>query len=55
MKTLILSLILTFVAFPQMQNIRISNTSASSPNEVSIAINPLNPDVVVAGSNISYL
>jgi len=55
MKTVLLSLILTFVAFPQIQNIRISTTSASSPNEVSIAINPLNPDVVVAGSNISYL
>lgn len=39
---------------PQFQNIRMSTTTASSPNEVSIAINPTNPDIIVGGANISY-
>lgn len=45
---------LTAGVIAQIPNVRISATGTSSPNETSIAINPLNPDIVVAGSNISY-
>lgn len=55
MKTLIVCLFLTAGVFAQIPNVRVSATGTSSPNETSIAINPLNPDIVVAGSNISYL
>ncbi len=54
MKTLIFVLTLAIVISAQIPNVRISATGTSSPNETSIAINSLNPDVVAAGSNISY-
>lgn len=54
MKTLIVCLFLTAGVLAQIPNVRVSATGTSSPNETSIAINPLNPDIVVAGSNISY-
>lgn len=55
MKSLIFVLILSAGVLAQIPNVRVSAAGTSSPNETSIAINPLNPDVVVAGSNISYL
>ncbi len=39
----------------QFKNVRVSTTSASQPNEVSITINPANPSFVSAGSNLNLL
>jgi hypothetical protein len=36
------------------QVVAVSNSSASDPEEVTIAINPVNPQIVAAGSNINY-
>ena len=38
--------------FAQYTNVKISNLYG--PNETSIMINPFNPNIIVAGSNISY-
>lgn len=38
----------------QYQNVRVSNPSSTSPEEVSIAINPANPDNLIAGANIRF-
>jgi len=54
MKTLIIYLLLAAGVMAQIPNIRVSAANTSSPNETSIALNPLNPDVVTVGSNISY-
>ncbi|GAB4299860.1 MAG: hypothetical protein Kow0098_26710 [Ignavibacteriaceae bacterium] len=40
--------------FAQYPNVRVSNPSSTTPEEVTIAINPLNPDILAAGANISY-
>jgi hypothetical protein len=39
--------------FAQFKNIQINNSSANQPNEVSIAINPKNPNFISAGSNLN--
>ncbi|MBI3123227.1 MAG: exo-alpha-sialidase [Ignavibacteriales bacterium] len=45
-----------FTSLPaQFKNIRVSNSSASQPNEVSITINPANPSFIAAGSNLNLL
>ncbi len=41
------------ISFPQYQNIRVDGIGNTSHNEVTIAINPLNPDVLAGGSNIN--
>jgi hypothetical protein len=41
-------------AFPDFTNVRVSNPSAMDPEEVSIAINPLDPLNLAAGANIRY-
>ncbi len=38
----------------QISNITVSVPEVTNPNEVSIAINPLNPDNIVIGSNLNY-
>ncbi len=48
--SLFIALCLTVSAFPQYQNVKISDVF--SPNEPSIVINPKNPDQLVAGSNL---
>lgn len=40
--------------FAQFQNIRIDGPQSNSPEEVTIAINPANPDVLAGGANISH-
>src|SRR5271169_6106957 len=39
----------------QITNVRISDPSLNSPEEVTIAINPKNPQQIAAGSNLNYL
>jgi hypothetical protein len=51
---LMFCVLFTALAYSQFQNIQISSPNSNSPNEVSIAINPLNPDIIVGGANISY-
>jgi len=54
MKRLISILItLISISFAQIENVRIDQ-NANQPNEVSIAINPLFPDIIAAGSNLKY-
>lgn len=38
----------------QYPNVRVSSPTATSPNEVSIAVNPANPLQLAAGSNLNY-
>jgi len=38
----------------QYQNVRVSSPTANQPEEVSIAINPTNPQNLVAGANLRY-
>ncbi len=39
---------------PAQTNIRVSAPSANQPEEVAIAINPADPSILAAGSNLSY-
>jgi len=47
-------LLFTQIMFAQYQNIRVSATTSSDPEEVSIAINPTNPLNLAAGANLNY-
>ena len=49
---LLFSALLISIAFGQYTNIQIDN--AGSPEEPSIAINPKNPNQVIAGANIDF-
>lgn len=40
--------------FAQYPNIRVSSVGFNDPEEVTIAINPANPDILAAGANINY-
>ncbi|MBZ0201294.1 MAG: glycoside hydrolase, partial [Ignavibacteriaceae bacterium] len=40
--------------FGQYQNVRVSNPGSTSPEEVTIAINPSNPEQLAAGANIKF-
>lgn len=53
---IILILFLTTISnlTAQIPNIRVSQPSSTDPNETSIAINPLDPENLVAGANIRY-
>ncbi len=53
-KTIIGLLVINGYCFAQFENIRISDFRSTDPEEVTIAINPLNPNVMAAGANISY-
>lgn len=44
-----------FSAIAQYPNIMVNNPSSTSPEEVTIAINPLDPMNLIAGANISYV
>src|SRR5438552_10930132 len=48
----VLLALITSVSFAQYKNIKI-NSFENRPNEVSIAINPLNPLNIVAGANLN--
>ena len=41
------------ISFPQYQNIRVDGLGNTSHNEVTIAINPLNPNILAGGANIN--
>ncbi|RKY90887.1 MAG: glycosyl hydrolase, partial [Ignavibacteriae bacterium] len=41
------------ISYSQYQNIRVDDTTNTSHNEVTIAINPLNPNVLAGGANIN--
>lgn len=43
------------IAQTAFQNIRINNPSSTNPEEVSIAINPVDPTNLIAGANIRYV
>ncbi len=49
-----IGLLFLHFALAQFPNVRISPDYFSDPEEVSIAINPLNPANLVAGANIAY-
>ena len=46
-------LLLSSQEFGQYQNVMINNPSSTDPEEVSIAIDPSNPNYLAAGANIS--
>ncbi len=50
----ILVLLYTGSLFAQIKNVKVSSDSSRQPNEVTIAINPLNPEIIAAGSNLNY-
>ncbi len=54
MKSIIVSLIFSSIIFPQYLNIRVDSPQSNQPEEVSIAINPVNSDYIVAGANINH-
>jgi hypothetical protein len=47
-------LLLSSQEFGQYQNVMINSPSSTDPEEVSIAIDPSNPNYLAAGANISY-
>jgi hypothetical protein len=51
---LILFIGITVAVNAQYTNIRVSSPGSNDPEEVTIAINPLNPDILAAGANIKY-
>lgn len=53
---LLFSLLVLFGSqeFAQYQNVMINNPSSTDPEEVSITINPSNPNYLAAGANIDY-
>jgi hypothetical protein len=50
---LLLLLLFPFLIQAQYQNIKV-NTSGTDPEEVAIAVNPLNPAILAVGANIDY-
>lgn len=54
MKTLQLFFLIMIPVYAQYQNIRIDSPSSNQPEEVSIAINPVNPNFLAAGANINH-
>ncbi len=51
---LTLFFVFSFSLFAQFRNYRVSAPNSNSPEEVTIAINPLEPNILAAGANISY-
>lgn len=52
--SLFILLILSFTIRAQYQNIRVDAANSNQPEEVSIAINPTNPNFVSAAANINH-
>lgn len=53
-KISILFIIIVTACFAQYQNIRVDSPGSNQPEEVSIAINPKNPNHLAAGANINH-
>ncbi len=51
---LFLILLFTFNLFSQHQNVRVDAANSNQPEEVSIAINPTNPNHIAAAANINH-
>ncbi|HSP89156.1 MAG TPA: hypothetical protein VLN45_13555, partial [Ignavibacteriaceae bacterium] len=51
---LILGIFITANSFAQYENIRIDGPQSWDPEEVTIAINPLNPNIIAAAANIDH-
>ncbi len=47
-------IILSSNTFSQFQNIRVDGSQSFSPEEVTIAINPVNPNILAAAANIDH-
>lgn len=54
MKLLTLFLFLSTNIFSQYLNVRVDSPQSNQPEEVSIAINPVNPNFLSAGANINH-
>ncbi len=54
MKTTLCLMLLPTLLAAQYSNVRVSKVGSNDPEEVTIAINPANPQNLVAGANISY-
>ncbi len=51
----ILFFLISIQEYAQYPNVMINNPSSTDPEEVSIAIDPSNPDYLSAGANIDYI
>lgn len=49
-----ISILMMSTITAQYQNVKINNAGSTDPEEVTIAINPVNPNILAAGANISY-
>lgn len=49
-----IALLISAITYAQVPNIRVSSPTANRPNEVSIAVNPLDPNYISAASNLDY-
>ena len=51
----ILACLVSYSLFGQYPNVRVSHPNSTSPEEVTIAINPINPEQIAAGANIKFM
>jgi hypothetical protein len=49
-----LSLLIISNSLAQYPNIRIDGLQSDRPEEVTITVNPVNPDILAAGANINH-
>ncbi len=54
MRLLIIVLFLSSISYAQFPNVRVSAPNSNNPEEVTIAINPVDPNILAAGANIDY-
>jgi len=54
MKKLLFLILFNATIFAQFSNVQVNKPISKTPEEVTIAINPVNPNVIAAGANINY-